>query len=294
MEVSNKLEEDFFVVALKEEARTVLWEVGSDTDPQTLINSCLEDLQALAPQQPAVETRTEQEIWTQVRQRLLKAAYATRPHCIRCGTCCTKGSPTLLHEDLVLLRETTLKPEHLITIRQGEETYSHRTDSVTTTPREIIKIREKPGSRTCLFYEPLDKSCGIYESRPSQCREQECWNPDRAESPREELPLDRHDLLGGTGSLWDLIQRHEDRCSHDELSRVMVRLGATKGAAVDDLLELLKFDDHVRWFMTEKLHLDSAALSFFFGRPLAEIITLYGLKVERLDDGTFLVSLIDE
>jgi Fe-S-cluster containining protein len=294
MENHNRLEEDFFVVALKEEARTVLWEVGSSTDPQALIDGCLEDLQALAPRQPEAETRTEEEIWTQVRQRLLKAAYATRPHCIRCGTCCTKGSPTLLKEDLELLRDTALKPEHLITIRKGEETYSHRTDSLAATPEELIKIREKPDSRTCVFFEPRDKSCGIYEMRPAQCREQECWNPDRAENPREELPLQRDDLLGAMGSLWDLIRRHEERCSHDELSRVMARLEATKGATVSDLMELLQFDDHVRWFMTEKLNLPPSALDFFLGRSLAEIVTLYGLKVERQQDGTCILKPREE
>lgn len=294
METRNKLEEDFFVVALKEEARTILWEVGSNADAQTLINSCLEDLQALAPREPDAETRTEQEIWTLVRRRLLRAAYATRPHCIRCGTCCTKGSPTLLREDLARLRETTLKPEHLMTIRKGEQTYSHHTDKVATTAEELVKIGEKPGSRTCIFYEPLDKSCGIYDSRPSQCRQQECWNPDRVENPQEERPLERHDLLGGMGSLWDVIQRHEERCSYAELSRVMARLEATKGETVSDLLELLKFDDHVRWFMTEKLNLNPATLNFFFGRPLADIMALYGLQVERQADGTFLVSLLEE
>ncbi len=44
----NKAEADFFIVALKEEARTVLWKVGSSTDPETLLKGVMEELQALA------------------------------------------------------------------------------------------------------------------------------------------------------------------------------------------------------------------------------------------------------
>jgi Fe-S-cluster containining protein len=294
METQNKAEEDFFVVALKEEARTILWEVGSNTDPKTLVSSCLEDLQALAPREQGSETRSEQEIWTQVRQRLLRAAYATRPHCVRCGTCCTKGSPTLLKEDLELLRDTTLKPEHLMTVRKGEKAYSSRTDKLASTATELIKIREKPDSRTCLFFDPWAKQCAIYDSRPTQCRKQECWNPDAAQDSDAEIPLAREELLQATGSLWDVIQQHEERCSHADLNRAMARLEATEGATIDDLLELLRFDHHVRWFMTEKLNLDPAAMDFFFGRSLTEIIRSYGLKVEQQGDGSFLVTPLEE
>ncbi|MGB6065343.1 MAG: YkgJ family cysteine cluster protein, partial [Desulfomonilaceae bacterium] len=172
----NKAEWQFFVTTLKEEARTVLREVGSTTDSETLVRGVLDELEALAPRSDGQDNRSDEEIWTLVRQLLLKAAYATRPHCIRCGTCCTKGSPTLLEDDMELFKRDVLKPGDVITIRAGEPTYSNETEEVASTRDELIKIREVPGSKTCIFYEKSGSTCSIYESRPVQCRNQECWN----------------------------------------------------------------------------------------------------------------------
>jgi Fe-S-cluster containining protein len=224
-----------------------------------------------------------------VRERLIKAAYATRPHCVRCGECCSKGSPSLTVEDFDLFRRDLLKPEHLVTIRKDEQTYSHITETVQPAEEELIKIREKDGSTTCVFYQSLAKECGIYESRPLQCRQQECWNPQSSQNVIQGTPIDREDLLKATGTLWDVIQRHEEKCAHAELARAVSRLAATKGQTVEDVLELLRFDHHVRWFLTEKLNLDPVVLDFFLGRPLSEAVKAYGLKVDQYPDGSFLL-----
>jgi len=157
----NKAEWDLFVVALKEEARTVLREVGSSTDPEILVKESLEELEALARRNDGKDNRSDEKIWTQVRELLLRAAYATRPYCIRCGTCCTKGSPTLLEDDMELFNRDVLKPEHLMTIRAGEPAYSNQTEELTATPEELIKIRET-GGKTCIFYERSGSNCTIY------------------------------------------------------------------------------------------------------------------------------------
>ena len=293
MATLNEAEKDFFVVMLKEEARTALWQVGSNASPDDLLESCVEDIQALAPKEEGIEDRTEEEIWTQVRERLLRAAYATRPHCVRCGECCSKGSPTLTAEDFDLFRQDVLKPEHLITIRKDEHTYSHITETVEPATEELIKIREKDDSTTCMFYQSIAKECGIYESRPFQCRQQECWNPQSSENVTQGTPISREDLLKGAGSVWDVIERHEERCSHAELGRALSRLSATKGQTVDEVLELLRFDHHVRSVLTEKLNLDPVVLDFFLGRPLSQAIKVYGLKVEQYPDGSFLLSPIE-
>jgi len=290
----NKAEEDFFVTVLKEEARTILLEVGSSVDPETLVSSVLKDLEELAPQAGEQEERHDEEIWRQVRERLLKEAYATRPHCIRCGTCCAKGSPTLLWEDVALFNKDILKPADVITIRRGEQTYSNITEEVSPTVKELIKIREKPGSKVCVFYTTGDKSCAIYESRPVQCRRQECWNPEASVEEAGDAPLTRRDLLETIGPLWEVILRHEERCSHNDLSRSMSRLSATKGQCVEEVLEILRFDHHVREFISEKLNVEQATLEFFFGRPLKESLHLYGLQLEQQADGSFLLSTIQE
>jgi len=290
----NKAEEDFFVTVLKEEARTILLEVGSSVDPETLVSSVLKDLEELAPQAGEQEERHDEEIWRQVRERLLKEAYATRPYCIRCGTCCAKGSPTLLREDVALFNEDVLKPADVITIRRGEQTYSNITEEVSPTVKELIKIREKPGSKVCVFYTTGDKSCAIYESRPVQCRRQECWNPEASVEEAGDAPLTRRDLLETIGPLWDVIVRHEEHCSHNNLNRSIARLSATKGQCVEEVLEILRFDHHVREFISEKLNLEPETLEFFFGRPLKESLDLYGLKLQEQGDGSFLLTTLQE
>lgn len=288
----NKAEEDFFITALKEEARAMLWKVGSSSDPETLVNGILKDLEDLAPKESAAEERSEEEIWRQVRKRLLKEAYATRPYCIRCGTCCTEGSPTLLREDMALFNRDILKPAHVITIRRGQMTFSSISEQTSPTETELIKIRETPESRECVFYEKGGKSCAIYESRPVQCRRQECWNPEASAEVAGDVRLTRKDLLETTGPLWEVILRHEERCSHNDLSRSMARLSATKGYCVEEVLEILRFDHHVREFISEKLDLEPESMDFFFGRPLADSLEMYGLKLQEQRDGSFLLTTI--
>jgi Fe-S-cluster containining protein len=289
----NKAEWDFFVTALKEEARTILKDVGSSTDPETLVRETLGELEALARRNDEQDNRSEEEIWTEVRERLLKAAYATRPHCIRCGTCCTKGSPTLLEDDMELFSRSILKPAHLVTIRAGEPAYSNQTEEVTPTQEELIKIRETSGSKTCIFYEKSGSKCTIYESRPAQCRSQECWNIGASEGIVGLSPINRKRLIEPMPSLWQIIQRHEERCSYSEFSRVMTRLGATKGQTVGEILDLLAYDHHVRGFIAENFGIASESMDFFLGRPLREAIARYGLELEEQSDGSFLLKPLE-
>lgn len=286
----NKADWDFFVVALKEEARDVLWSVKLDVDPEILVKSALEDLQHLAPKPEGTETRSSDDIWKQVRERLVAAAYALRPHCVRCGTCCEKGSPTLLKQDKELFINGVLTPSDVFTIRSGEQVYNPETGQTGPGDNEFIKIKEARVGQSCVFLDNVDKSCKIYGSRPVQCRRQECWNPKITLSRNDEL-LSRKDLLGATGDLWLIIQKHEDRCSQHDFLRELARLSATKGQTVDDLLNILAFDHHVRDFVKNDLAIEETFLDFFFGRPLSQALNYYGLKLEDGHDGTCLLTI---
>jgi Fe-S-cluster containining protein len=290
----NRGEEDFFLTALREEARDVIWKTGALTDPETLVTMVLEDLEALAPRAEGEEDRSDEEIWRQIRERLVQAAYATRPYCVRCGTCCTEGSPTLLREDRDLFMRGVLKPEHVTTIRKGETAYSNRTEKLEPAAEEMIKIQEKPDSQTCIFSDKVTKECYIYEDRPTQCRRQECWNPEGMEPVADEAMLDRHAVLEAAAALWEIIQRHEERCSFDEFNRIMSRLEATRGQTVDQLLDILRYDQHVREFVAAQLGLGPDVEDFFFGRPLSDSLGRYGLKAELQPDGTYLVAPVEE
>ncbi len=285
----------FFIIALKEEARKALWDVNSTADPDELVESAISDLQELAPKEEGVETRSEKEIWTQVRKRLLQAAYATRPYCVRCGQCCLKGSPTLLDQDRELLVKDIIKPEHVYTIRKGElvRSIDTDTDDPTASEEELIKIRERPESSTCIFFEKDGNICSIYDSRPSQCRRQECWNPESGLKSSEMEKLSREKLLQPVEALWKIIQRHEEKCSHDELNRALARLRATKGQTVNDVLELLSYDEHVREFILESFGLEKSTLDFFLGRPLRDSLGVFGLKVVENEEGGKVLTTLD-
>ncbi len=289
----NKAEWSFFVTALKEEARDVLWKVGSAVEPETLLKSVMQDLEELGPKPESEETRTQEEIWRQVRERLLTAAYATRPYCVKCGECCSNGSPTLLIEDMNLFESETIGPKDVFTLRKGETVFDSRSEISVPNEQERIKIRETPGEKTCIFYQKWNRECSIYDQRPTQCRIQECWAPD-SEAYSGKSPLTRRHLFEAAGDIWKIIEKHEEKCSYEDLSREISRLAATRGQTVDNILEFLSFDHHVREFVSEKLGVGAETLDLFFGRPLKDSLKFYGLKLDEQKDGTFVLRLIED
>ena len=133
--------------------------------------------------------------WEGLARVVEKAAYATRPYCLKCGTCCRKGSPSLYPEDLPLVLRGAIKRTELMTLRKGEIGFSNERNELIQLSRELVKVQEKPGTRECLFFQSESGACGIYENRPLQCRTLECWNP------KEFQRLERGRPLKPTGSL---------------------------------------------------------------------------------------------
>ena len=288
----NKAEWSFFVTALKEEARDVLWKVGSTVEPETLLKSVMQDLEELGPKPEGEETRTQEEIWKQVRERLLEAAYATRPYCIKCGECCSNGSPTLSISDMNLFESGILGPKDVFTLRKGEIVFDSQIEKSVANEQERIKIREIPEDKTCIFYQKSNRECSIYDQRPTQCRIQECWAPN-SDAYTINAPMTRRRLLEAAGDIWKIIEKHEERCSYEDLSREISRLAATKGQTVENVLEFLSFDHHVREFVSEKLGIGAETLDLLFGRPLKDSLKFYGLTLDEQKDGTFVLRLIE-
>jgi Fe-S-cluster containining protein len=177
--------------------------------------------------------------------------------------------------------------EHLYTIRKGELVRDNVHGRVVPADQEMIKVREKEGS--CVFYDREEKACLIYETRPAQCASLKCWDTadfmELYESPR----LHRKEIIEN-GVLLGLIEEQEKRCSYAALSDYVRRISDEGEKAVEKILELLKFDFHLRPFLAEKLGLRREEMDFYFGRPLAETIVMFGLKVEKQPDGGFLLT----
>jgi len=285
---------DLLISALLEEAGRIIGEIGSDADPRDIVIAVMANVKVLVAGKSWDTQLRDGETWKQMRELLLKAAYATRPYCIRCGKCCVSGSPTLLEDDMDLFVKNILSPIHVMTIRKGEVAYSAVSQRLAPVETEMIKIREIPGGKTCIFYESDAKTCRVYASRPMQCRIQQCWNPKNYDTIVKMPALRRKALLGVTGDLWEMIREHERRCSYAELARVMARLAATKGRTIAELLDVLAYDDNVRTFTVEKLGLDPRIMDFLFGPPMRDAIWAYGLKVEDQPDGSVLVTPLNE
>lgn len=204
--------------------------------------------------------------------------------CQRCGTCCEKGGPGLHQEDRDLVERGRIPLRCLFTLRRGELARDNVKGSLVPLPEEIIKIKGHAGSWACLFYDADNRGCGIYSHRPLECRVLNCRDTRRIEQVYDTARLTRRDLLSGVDGLWDLVEDHERRCSYDGLTSLVAE-GRCEGRLnrEDALLEIIRYDAHVRQLTTEKGRMDEHMLDFIFGRPLVETIRMYDLELKKQD-----------
>jgi Fe-S-cluster containining protein len=223
--------------------------------------------------------------WEGLARVVEKAAYATRPYCIQCGTCCRKGSPSLYQEDLPRVLRGVIKRTDLMTLRKGEIGFSNELDELIQISREQVKVREKSRTRECLFFQSESGVCGIYENRPLQCRTLECWNPEDFQRLASGRPLNRLDLFAPHDPVVPVIKAHEDKCDLLNLERELKRAGEQKKDGRDRVMEGLGFDRHTREFLGEKYGFKPEHLLFLLGRPLTEVVASLGYKISLDPDG---------
>lgn len=219
--------------------------------------------------------------WEALCRELEKTAYGTRPFCLRCGECCQKGSPTLYAEDLGILRRGIIKRTELITLRPGEIGFSNVTNDLVLLTEERVKVKEKPGSRQCLFFNPENLGCRIYEDRPLQCRVMECWNPDGYQSLDAQLFLSRKELLSPDDPLIPVIEGHERRCAVSKLQKALSQIQRDRTSAQEEALDILLYDRHLRVFMEEKHGIGQESQGLLFGRPLFDLLPSFGFQSHR-------------
>jgi len=213
-----------------------------------------------------------------------------RNHCIRCGQCCLKSSPTLHREDASLLVNGPLRKEHLLTIRQGEGITDNIEEVLRPAGREMIKLKEKNGvGGGCIFFQDQDKACAIYDWRPLQCRAFNCWDTGEFMEVYERPRLVRQEIVEDK-TLQGLIREHERRCAYALVEDLVKQIPSRGEEALNALLDLLKFDYELRPFVSQKLNINPAEMDFYFGRPLIQTIAMFGLRVIREADGGFLLT----
>jgi len=226
--------------------------------------------------------------WYELMELLIQIAYSTRPYCLRCGECCRLGSPSLHLEDAELLARGFILTRQIYTLRRGEPVRLNIEAKLGTLPSELIKLKEDQEKGYCRLYSENQKSCGIYENRPLQCRFQQCWNPEALEQPWQEQKLTRRDILGNDQDLMELLELHDERCDPERLNHLLFQLHNSRDMTVlDQVLEMLRQDVAIRSLATTKLNRDEEELDFLLGRPLAEIVRSYGFRVEMDQDGVY-------
>ena len=221
-----------------------------------------------------------------------KEAPSSRTHCIRCGECCLGSSPTLQMADVSLVYDGFIERGNLYTIRLGELVRDNIRGELRVTDKEIIKIKEKKNSPGCIYYDEKAKACTIYEYRPIQCQALACWDDSEFMRVYARPKADRRDIIRDKIAL-GLMKEHDKRCSYMELDKLVREVEKEGEEAVEKILEVLKFDHHIRAFTSKKLDIGFSEMDFLFGRPLTGTITMFGLKVIREPDGSFFLTVLD-
>ncbi|MGD2098035.1 MAG: YkgJ family cysteine cluster protein [Desulfobacterales bacterium] len=200
--------------------------------------------------------------------------------CQRCGTCCQKGGPSFHQADKALIETGEIPSKCLYTIRKGEMAYDNIKQCLEPVGSDIIKIKGKGNSWTCLFFDEAQAACTIYDNRPIECRALKCWDTAELETLYAQKRLRREDLLADIKGLWELIKDHQQRCNYDTILALVKAIDSDKpGKARQKLVELIQFDNEIRKLVVSQGGLDADILDFLFGRPLNQTLNHFGLRV---------------
>jgi Fe-S-cluster containining protein len=214
-----------------------------------------------------------------------KPAKAKQPQsiseCKRCGTCCTKGGPSFHYADKALIEDGFIHSKYLYTIRKGEWAYDNVRKCLEAASSDIIKIKEKNDSWTCIFFDETQSACAIYENRPLECRALKCWDTRELVGLYDKKRLTREDLISEIEGLWSLIKDHQQRCNYEIIQKLVNAINSNTGDAGArlELAEIIKFDTEIRKLVVSTAGLEPEMLDFLFGRPLTLTLKKMGLKV---------------
>jgi len=200
--------------------------------------------------------------------------------CRRCGTCCRKGGPSFHLADKALIEKGIIHSTYLYTIRKGEMAYDNVRQCLEPVASDIIKLKGKGDSWTCVFLDEEQNACTIYENRPVECRALKCWDTRELEDLYARKRLMREDLIADIEGLWDLIKDHQIRCNYEIIHKLVDLLdGRRGGESRRKLAEIIQFDTEIRRLVVARGGLDMEMLDFLFGRPLKQTLKNFGLKI---------------
>ena len=207
--------------------------------------------------------------------------------CMRCGTCCMKGGPTLHRGDEKVLLSGYAGHEHLVTIRQDETVFDPVSEKSLPAAGEMIKVRGKGKDWTCFFYNERESACRIYGERFLECRLLKCWDPSGLMSVIGRNNIVRADIINPGDPILRVVEVHERECSCREFEYLVSSAirGRGEAGARARLTEIIRKDMSIRSYAVSELGLRPEFELFVFGRPLSELLKGRGLSVRFLGDG---------
>jgi Fe-S-cluster containining protein len=211
--------------------------------------------------------------------------------CKRCGSCCEKGGPSLHPEDRELLKSGLLQYERLITIRKGELALFPSQDDPEPTEQELVKIGGKGRDWECSFFDRGEKSCSIYEHRPLECRQLQCWDSSALEEIAGHNVLTRIDIISPDDPIMEYILQHERECPIPEQEKFFTASSPRPEGkeALEALTELVRKDLAIRAVVAEGFNLSLPLELFYFGRPIHVMLDAYGMSA-REDNGNVVIE----
>lgn len=200
--------------------------------------------------------------------------------CRRCGTCCKKGGPSFHRADKALIEKGVIHSKYLYTIRKGEMAYDNVKQCLEPVSSDVIKLKGKGESWTCILFDEKQNACTIYENRPIECRALKCWDTRALEALYARKRLKREDLIADIEGLWSIIKDHQARCDYQTIQKLVKAIKSDKGGkARRKLAEIIQFDIEIRKLVVTRGGLDEEMLDFLFGRPLKQTLKNFGLKI---------------
>lgn len=208
--------------------------------------------------------------------------------CDRCGSCCKQGGPALHAQDMHLFTSGFLRPEHLITVRQGELAYQPLSQIPEPVNREFLKLAGANGSWCCQFYDHEAGACSIYSNRPVACGLFDCTEPDAILTITGKDLLTRFNLIEKDDPLLSLVREHTQTCPCPDLSILTEELDKKREETLSTLTDLVVEDLDLRALAARRHNLSVQLELFYFGRPLFQLLRPVGITVTETVQGLHL------
>jgi len=214
----------------------------------------------------------------------LQTPTINEPQCKRCGQCCRKGGPALHTQDLPLIQDGTIPLADIVTLRAGEWVFDQPAQQVVPLDGEMLKIKGRDGSWTCLYLSPESNLCGMYASRPAECEALFCEDTAPLQAMYGKDRLRRADLLPEGHPLLELMAEHDRRCAPARMEELAK--GAREGdhEAGEALKEMVVYDLEMRRLVPQKSGMPAELNEFLFGRPLRVLLAAMNVKVYDTGD----------